>query len=77
MIQNWSVQSIKNEIQKISFAESDSNMTGFVTWKCKKDLYEVLWYAEDALDKCGTYVDEDEFIKSREQQKLLKTLGKT
>ena len=76
MIRNWSVQSIKSEISKISFAENDAGMTGFVTWDCKKDLYRILWFVEDTLDNCSTYGGEDEFLKSREQQKLLKTLGK-
>ena len=40
MIKDWSVNDIKNEISKISWAESDSRMDGFVTWGCKQELYE-------------------------------------
>ena len=76
MIRDWSVQQIKQEIAKIRFAENDPRMDGFVTWGCKKDLYEMLWYIEDELDKCSTYADEDDFIKRREQSILLRTLGK-
>ena len=76
MIKNWNTQNIKSEISKISYAESNSGMTGFVTWDCKKDLYEILWHIEDCLERCSTYCDEDEFLKSREQQKLLRALGK-
>ena len=42
MIVDWSVASIKDEIDRIKFAESDPRMDGFVTWTCKKDLYEIL-----------------------------------
>jgi hypothetical protein len=77
MIKNWSVEYIKSEIGKISFAESDPRMDGFVTWGCKKDLYELLWFIEDQLDNCSKYAFiEDDHIKTREQQQLLKVLGK-
>ena len=76
MIKDWSVQKIRQEIAKIRFAENDPRMDGFVTWGCKKDLYEMLWYIEDELDKCSTYADEDDFLKRREQSILLRTLGK-
>jgi hypothetical protein len=51
-------------------------MDGFVTWGCKQDLYQILWYCEDALENCSTYTDEDKFVKRRDQEKMLKTLGK-
>jgi len=76
MIRDWSVQQIKQEIAKIRFAENDPRMDGFATWGCKKDLYEMLWYIQDELDKCGTYTDEGDFVKHREQSILLRTLGK-
>ena len=31
---------------------------------------------EDALDKCSTYEGEKEYIKRRDQQKILQALGK-
>ena len=44
MIINWSLETVKDEVDKINFAESDRHMDGFTTWGCKKDLYEILWY---------------------------------
>ena len=76
MIIDWSLSDLKQGVNKISYAESDPRMDGFVTWGCKKDLYEILWFVEDELAKCGTYADEDEFIKKREQHKILTILGK-
>jgi hypothetical protein len=31
-------------------------------------LYEILWYVENALDKCGTYATEDDYIKEHEKE---------
>jgi len=76
MIIDWDLKKVKRQVDKIVFAATDPKMDGFNTWGCKKDLYEILWYVEDSLDKCSSYADEDEFVKRREQKKLLKALGK-
>jgi hypothetical protein len=76
MIKDWNKADICNEIRKITWAGTDPKMDGFVTWGCKQDLYEVLWFVEDELDKMSTYAGEEEFVKRREQNKLLKALGK-
>ena len=76
MIIDWDLKKVKSQVDKIVFAATDPKMDGFNTWGCKQDLYEILWYVEDSLDKCSSYVDEDEFVKRREQKKLLKALGK-
>ena len=68
MIINWSLETVKDEVDKINFAESDRHMDGFTTWGCKKDLYEILWYVEKALDKCNTYSNEEDFIEEHEKE---------
>lgn len=75
MIKNWSVTEIKQEIRKISYAESDPRTTGFVTWGCKQDLYEILWFVEDQLRNCSTYAGEEEFLKEHEKQETWKALN--
>lgn len=62
MIKDWSMDTIKQEIDKIAYAESDPRMDGFVTFGCKKELYEVLFYAQSKLNKCATYVGEEEWV---------------
>ena len=77
MIKNWNTRSICSEISKISFAATDPRMDGFVTWGCKEDLYQILWYVQNELDKCSTYGEiEADYLKKHEQQMLLKALGK-
>ena len=68
MIIDWSLKTIKEEVDKIRFAEGDKYMDGFTTWGCKKDLYEILWYVEKALDECDTYSNEDDFIEEHEKE---------
>jgi len=77
MIIDWSVRDIKAQIDQIYCSESNPRMDGFVTWGCKQDLYQLLWYVEDTLDKCSTYADEEEFLRKREKQKTFKILGGT
>jgi hypothetical protein len=68
MIIDWSLKTIKEEVDKIRFAEGDKYMDGFTTWGCKKDLYEILWYVEKALDECDTYSNEDDFIEEHDKE---------
>ena len=75
MIKDWNKTDICVSIKKITHAATDPRQDGFVSWGCKQDLYEILWFVEDELEKCSTYVDEKEFIKKREQNKILKILG--
>lgn len=74
MIKDWSVEKIISEISKIAYAEKDARMTGFVTWGCKQDLYQILWYCEQKLKECSTYADEDEYVKEHEKQEMWRTL---
>ena len=75
MIIDWSVDEIKNELNKIARAEGDTYETGFNTVKCKEDLYRILWHTEDLLDKCSIYSGEEEFVRRREKEKTWKALG--
>ena len=75
MIKDWSLKDIKNEISKISWAESDPRMDGFVTWGCKQELYEILWYVEEKLRKCSTYAGEDNFLKEHDKEMTWRILN--
>lgn len=75
MIQNWSTENIKSEISKISYAESDSRMDGYVTWRCKKDLYEILWFVEEKLRRCSTYAGEEDFILEHNKKETWRILN--
>lgn len=70
MIIDWNLREVKEHIDKIAFAERDARMDGFVTWKCKQELYEILWYVEDKLEECSNYSGEEDFVKAREFRKM-------
>tara|TARA_B100000900_G_scaffold342050_1_gene305342 strand:- start:1172 stop:1417 length:246 start_codon:yes stop_codon:yes gene_type:complete len=74
MIIDWDIKEIKEEIDKIVWAATDPKMDGFTTWGAKQDLYKILWYAEDQLEKLSTYEGEDKFVKKRKQKRLVKLI---
>ena len=76
MIRDWSINEIANEISKIAWAEKDSRMTGYVTWGCKQDLYQLKWLIERKLEECSTYEGEAEYVKKHEIQETLRLLSK-
>ena len=74
MIKDWSVTDITNHISKIAWAESDKHMDGFVTWGCKQDLYQILWFVENKLRNCSTYAGEEEFVRKHDKDETLRIL---
>lgn len=71
---NWDLNLLISEISKISYAESDPNATGFETWRCKQDLYRILWHIEEKLNQCSNYTGEEEFLKDRQREITWKVL---
>lgn len=77
MIKNWNSNDICREIRKITFAATDPRMDGYITWDCKRELYEILFLVQKELDKCSTYATiEDDFLKKHDQELILRALGK-
>jgi hypothetical protein len=77
MIKDWNLQDLCRTIGKITFNATDPRMDGFNTWACKRELYELLFFVQEQLDKCSTYGDmEEEYLKKHDQEKMLKALGK-
>ena len=77
MIKKWNVKNICSDISAITFAATDPRMDGFNTWGCKRDLYEILFYVQQELDKCGTYSDiEQDYLTKHDQEMMLRALGK-
>ena len=77
MIKRWNTQDICNQIRQITFAATDPRMDGFNTWGCKRELYELLFFVQQEIDKCSTYGDiEEEYLKKHDQEMMLRALGK-
>jgi len=77
MIKDWNTKEICRLIGKITFAATDPRMDGYVTWDCKRELYDLLFYVQNELDKCGSYgTIEEEYLKKHDQEMMLRALGK-
>ena len=62
------------EIQKLGNRATDPNMTGWVNWPAKQELYKIYWAVKKQLNKCSTFVDEDEWIREHEEDVFLEKL---
>ena len=76
MIIDWSVKEVKAHVDKIARAESDPRMDGYVSWRCKEDLYSLYWYIEDKLKNCSTYGGvENDLLERRREKQIVQKLG--
>jgi hypothetical protein len=75
MIKHWNVEDIQRQISSMQYAATDPNMTGWVTWPVKQDLYKVKWAVDAALAKCPEFEPEHEFLKEHEKQQMWNTLS--
>lgn len=76
MIKDWSISDIKAQVNKIAWAESDPRMDGYVTWRCKEDLYSLYWYIEDKLSDCSDYGKiEEDLVERRREKQIIRKLG--
>jgi hypothetical protein len=75
MIKKWNTDDIIRQIQTMRWSATDMRMDGFVTWEIKKELYKIKWAADEALGKCSTYVDEEEFLEEHEKETMWNTLN--
>lgn len=77
MIKDWNIQDICRTIGKITWAATDPKMDGFNTWGCKRELYDLLFFVQQELDKCSTYGDiEEDYLKKHDRDMILRALGK-
>ena len=74
MIKTWNTNRIISELYSAYYACKDPRQTGFATWPIKQDLYRVKWALDEMIRKCPTFLDEAEFLKEHEQEKLLDAL---
>jgi hypothetical protein len=53
---------------------NDPNLTGWVNWPHKQQLYEIYWAVKDALDQTSHFVGEDEWLEERKQERVMNIL---
>ena len=74
VIKTWNANTIVGQLQQCYFAINDPHLDGFTGWHCKQDLLRVKLALDDMLEKCPTFVGEQEWLLEQEQEKMWKVL---
>ena len=64
-IEKTGVSKIKEQLWQWDGVMHDPNIDGFNGWGCKQKIYEVLFAAQEYIDKAPTYHGEDEWLEER------------
>lgn len=76
MIRRWNVREVENQLHQMHYGATDAKMTGWNNWPCKQDLYRVKFLVDELLEKCPTFVGEDEWLREQEAEKIVRILKK-
>jgi hypothetical protein len=68
------IMNILNEIQRLGYDARDSNLTGYVNWPKKQELYKILWATQRQLKMCSTFVGEEEWLAEHNEDVIIKKL---
>ena len=74
MIKNWNVEQVISACQRMYMGANDHQMTGWVNWPCKQDLYRVKFAVDEMLLKTGTFAGEEEWLEQQEKEKMWEVL---
>jgi hypothetical protein len=69
---NWSISQIKGDLHMIAYECSWPGNDGYTAFELKKKLMEVKFLVEDLIEKCPTFVGEEEWLHERLMEKLKK-----
>ena len=71
----YDVSSVSADINRMAHECTSPYNDGFVAWGIKQDLYRLKWILDDAIRRCPTFVNENEWLREQEQKKLIKYLS--
>lgn len=71
---NWDMNAISHQIWVIRSEAMDHRNTGWVSFDAKKDLYKLKWQIEEALQACGPFAGETQWLNEQEQNKIIEIL---
>ena len=72
-IEKTGVKTIREQLWQWEGVMHDPNIDGFNGWGCKQKIYEVLFAAQEMIEKAPNYAGEDEWL---EEQKFDKAIDK-
>lgn len=74
-----SAERIISELQRIHLNAVDPNLTGWVNWPHKQELYRVKFALDDMLKNTSTFADEEAWLQQqqleRDQKQVWKSLN--
>lgn len=68
------MNAITHQIWAIRAEAIDHRNTGWVSFDAKKDLYKLKWQIDEALQACGSFAGETEWLNEQEQNKIIEIL---
>lgn len=68
----WSISKIKGDLSMIAYECSWPGNDGYTAFELKKKLMDVKFLVEDLIEKCPTFVGEEEWLHERLIEKLKK-----
>jgi len=74
MTKDWSVEQVISACQRMYFGATDPNMTGWVNWPCKQDLYRVKFAVDEMIKNSPNFSGEEEWLLEQEKEQMWKTL---
>lgn len=66
--------SVLDRIEEKYWYITDPRMDGFSQWGRKQILYQILWKAQWALDKCPTFYGEEDWVKENKPSLVTDTI---
>ena len=70
----WDMNAIKHQIWAIRYETNNYRNDGWTCFGAKQDLYELKWLIDESLAKCGEFSGEEEWLKEKEQEKIVEIL---
>jgi len=71
---DWDTNAIRHQIWAMRYAVTSPYNDGFTAWPVKQELYELKWLIEESLNKCSMFSPEEEWLKEKEQEKIVEIL---
>jgi hypothetical protein len=75
MIKDWNVDQVISACQRMHHGATDPNMTGWVNWPCKQDLYRVKFAVEEMLKNTDKFAGEAEWLEEHNKEQVWKALN--
>jgi CRISPR/Cas system-associated protein Cas7 (RAMP superfamily) len=71
---SWDVAEIANQLHRLVRECSSSHNDGFTAFELKKDLYQIKFIIDEALNTAPEFSGEQEWLTEQEKKRIIKIL---